>query len=416
MVPKITYNSYSTRYKYQAITQKSHNGNYNNYYYWNTKGKAKILQALANDELLNLSKQASTIQHPLSETLTELFSFFQSLLQHSNKTQKLYKKSRGFIVSLWKKLKPYAHNQQLTQWFRISESTFFAWKKRVACKITYTKECPNVCPNQLRDWERRILENDYFLNEKYFDYSIADLLGQVMADGKVMISESLFYEYATLLGETEKRKIPHKKKRYKGLRAASAKDIIHMDRTKFPIKNSNGAWANIICDNRSRAILSVTVCTSSHSKNTLVNLKQAIANHQLLAKPCWLVTDDGSENKGEVKVFVVQHPNIKHKIAQKNIPYSNSMVEALIKQLKYRYLKKKEFDSMDELTNALNIAVETYNHRPRKIHLGKTPLQVLSGDEVDVTEYAQLKELTRLQRIEENKNFNCLKAFYTSFL
>ena len=92
------------------------------------------------------------------------------------------------------------------------------------------------------------------------------------------------------------------------------------------------------------------------------------------------------------------------------------MVEAVIKQLKYRYLKKKEFDSLDELTNALNIAVETYNHRPRKIHLGKTPLQVLNGDEVDVSEYAQLKELTRMQRIEENKNFNCLKAFYTSFL
>ena len=50
---------------------------------------------------------------------------------------------------------------------------------------------------------------------------------------------------------------------------------------------------------------------------------------------------------------------------------------------------------------------------PRKIHLGKTPLQVLDGDEVDLAEYATLKKQVRKERIEENQSFSCLKSLYT---
>lgn len=407
------YNTYSTDFKLAVICGKQVDCNYNNKYYWNTKGKDKILQAIKNDGHEPFADMLFNLNSSITVALTELFSFIHKLVDRTTKTQKLFKSSRGTIVSLWESLKPFVSIQSLCKWFRISESTFFSWKKRVACKTAYTKECPNIYPNQLRDWERRIIEDEYFFNAKYTEYSISDLLGQVMADRKVIIGESLFYEYAALIGETERRKVPRKKRNYKGLRAKNAKDILHMDKSKFAIKNTNGAWANLVADNRSRAILGLTVSVGSHSKYTLLNLKQVINKHNLLDKPFWLVTDDGSENKGEVKLFVKENPNIKHKIAQKNIPYSNSMIESIIKQLKYRYLQKKEFNSLEELTKALTIAVEAYNNRPRKIHLGKTPLQVLNGDEVDLADYAVLKEQTRMERIEENRNFNCLKHLYS---
>ncbi len=406
------YKSYSTDLKLEVINGNEVDCNYNTKYYWNNNGREKIIQALKNDEYVALTNKIQTINESITHVMNELFIMLHKLIDSNNKTKKLFKKSRGQIVHIWELLKPYTSVENLCKWFRISESTYFNWKKRVACKVTYTKECPNIYPNQLRDWERRILEDKYFFNAKYADYTVSDLLGQVMADGKVIIGESLFYEYAALIGETERRKTPRKKKHYKGLRATNAKDIIQMDKTKFAIKNTNGAWVNLIIDNRSRAILSFLVCFGSHSKYTLANLKQAIAKHNLLDKPFWLVVDDGSENKGEIKLFVKQNPNINYKIAQKNIPYSNSMIEAAIKQLKFRYLTKKEFDSIEELTLAIANAVEIYNNRPRKIHLGKTPLQVLNGDEVNLADYAELKEQTRKKRIEENRNFNCLKHLY----
>jgi putative transposase len=335
------YNSYSTDFKLAVISGKQVDCNYNNKYYWNTKGKDKILQAIRNDEYAPLADMLLELNSNITEALDALFSFIHRLVDRTTKTQKLFKSSRGIIVSLWEALKHFVKPPTLCKWFRISESTFFSWKNRIVCKTSYTKECPNIYPNQLRDWERLILEDEYFFNAKYVDYSISDLLGQVMADRKVIIGESLFYEYASLVGETERRKVPRKKRTYKGLRAQNTKDIIHMDKSKFAIKNTNGAWANLIADNRSRAILGFTVSVGSHSKYTLANLKQAITKHHLLDKSFWLVTDDGSENKGEVKCFVKENPNIKHKIAQKNIPYSNSMIESVIKQLKYRYLPKK---------------------------------------------------------------------------
>lgn len=233
-----------------------------------------------------------------------------------------------------------------------------------------------------------------------------------MADRKVIIGESLFYEYATTLGETEKRKSKRKNKKYLSLKATHPFEIIHMDKTKISIKNTMGIWVSLIADNYSRTILGYTINFSSHSKHTLQNLKDVLTQHNLYHKSFRLITDDGSENKGEVSQFLKTQSQINGQIAQKDITYSNSMIESIIKQLKYRYLTKFTFDSVEELISELNNAIVEYNNRPRKLHFGQTPMQVLNGHEIHIEEYNLLKENAREERIEENRNFNCLKAFY----
>lgn len=233
-----------------------------------------------------------------------------------------------------------------------------------------------------------------------------------MFDKKIIICESLFYEYARQLGETERRKHKRRIKKYISLEAYKPFEILHMDRTKIPIKNTNGIWLNLIADNYSRAILAYIITMKSNSKHTLNNLILAINTHNLHATNFRLVTDDGSENKGDVKQFLITMPNITHEIAQKDIKQSNSMIEAINKQLKYRYFSKKEYDSINEFVADCKLAIETYNNRPRKLHLGNTPLQVLTGCEVDLVEYQLHKIQTRQERIEENRNFNCMKTFY----
>ena len=411
-MPVIKYKSYSTEFKLNAILDKSITCNSNTKYYWKSKGNEKLLQASLSNDSISLNRFLEHNNNDLIAVFEELFSFFKTWIDLSKKAQALFKKSRNKIVYLWEKLSKYVSIKHICNWFNISERTYFNWKNRIICKLTPSKECPNIYPNQLRDWERHILENDYFFNTKYSNYSISDLLGQVMADRKVIIGESLFYELASALGETEKRKPTRKNRKYLSLKASSPFEIIHMDKTKIPIKNTMGIWVSLIADNHSRTILGHIVNFSSHSKYTLQNLKETMMNHNLTEKSFRLITDDGSENKGEVRQFLKSQPLICHQIAQKDISYSNSMIESIIKHLKYRYLPKFSFDSVEELTNALNIAIEEYNNRPRKLHLGKTPLQVLHGNTITSEEYALLKEATRKERIEENRNFNCLKAFY----
>jgi putative transposase len=75
-----------------------------------------------------------------------------------------------------------------------------------------------------------------------------------------------------------------------------------------------------------------------------------------------LITDDGSENKGELTKWLASSATLWKKIvAQVDIVQSNSMVEAANKILKYRYLFPKPIIDTSELTKTLAQAVENYN-------------------------------------------------------
>jgi putative transposase len=404
------YNSYSSALKLSAIRGESVNVDYNTSYYWKTKGKHKIETAQGQNEFADHMPGHIEVNAKLHALLDNLFDFFLRLIEQKQSLKKLYRKQRARIVSLVEHLKYFSTPVTACKWLGITERTYFNWKNRPACKMTYTQECPNVFPSQLTDQERQILENEYFKNERYADYPIADLYAQMLRDKKVLVSEASFYELAATLGEREKRKVLRQKRHRKGLRAENPKQILHMDKTLYPTEDGNRPWIYIVCDNRSRAILSAFAHAGSHSATAAANLKSALDEHGV--SECWLVTDDGSENKGEVKKYLRGKPAIKHKIAQQDIPHSNSMVEAVIKVLKYRHLKNRHFKNLNQLKKALAKAVQEYNNRPRKIHLGKTPLEVLSGDFPDTNELRELKVQARQKRLEQNRNFNCLKAFY----
>ena len=68
-------------------------------------------------------------------------------------------------------------------------------------------------------------------------------------------------------------------------------------------------------------------------------------------RECTLLTDDDSENYGEVKQWIKasNNPKVNHVIAQADIPYSNSMIEAANKQLKYRFLYHQKINDYSRL-------------------------------------------------------------------
>jgi putative transposase len=62
------------------------------------------------------------------------------------------------------------------------------------------------------------------------------------------------------------------------------------------------------------------------------------------------LTDDGSENYGVAKQWIpgCDAPKIRHIIAQVHIQYSNSMIEAANKQLKYRFLYHQQISDFSQ--------------------------------------------------------------------
>ncbi|WP_315814202.1 integrase core domain-containing protein [Paraflavitalea speifideaquila] len=124
---------------------------------------------------------------------------------------------------------------------------------------------------------------------------------------------------------------------------------------------------------------------------------------------CQLITDDGSENYGPVSAITSSDlpPIIEHLIAQQDIEFSNSMIEAVNKQLQYRFLYHRSIPDFAALQKIILQAIEDYNNRPHAALNGLTPLEVLHGKRYDKATYHQQVNAARAHRIAQNKRTSC---------
>lgn len=88
-----------------------------------------------------------------------------------------------------------------------------------------------------------------------------------------------------------------------------------------------------------------------------------------------LIVDGGTENQGSAKEYLLTiNDFIQMKIAQKDIIFSNSIIEACNKTLKYHYLYRRNIKNTAELKTHLEYAVHEFNHTlPNAQILGLTP-------------------------------------------
>ena len=164
-------------------------------------------------------------------------------------------------------------------------------------------------------------------------------------------------------------------------------------------------------DNYSRAILSHQVSRERRAHHTFENLEKVKAEYLLPSKvkECTLLTDDGSENYGEAKKFVDENdrPKINHLIAQVDVHYSNSMIEAANKQLKYRFLYHQPVSDYPQLEKYVPKAISDFNNRPHHVLHGLSPMEVLNGKRYD--EVAERKSMIEAKhnRANENRKLKC---------
>ncbi|EMK09755.1 integrase core domain protein [Leptospira sp. serovar Kenya str. Sh9] len=149
----------------------------------------------------------------------------------------------------------------------------------------------------------------------------------MLNDSQAFMNLSTFYKYARALRPDFKRF--RKPKQRIGIRASSPLTLLHMDTTILRVQDGSKAYIHFIMDNFSRTILGWKASLEWNAKNTVSNLKEVCEKFNLFHKPIRLLCDDGSENQGAVNGFLDQ-PNlfIKKLIAQVDISYSNSMIEA----------------------------------------------------------------------------------------
>ncbi len=187
--------------------------------------------------------------------------------------------------------------------------------------------------------------------------------------------------------------------------------ILLYSETADNIKN----YIYLIQDNFSRAILSCKVATHCNAKIAFENLTDVYRQYLSQARidNCQLITDDGSENFGAVKNWIASSPSlpIRHLVAQRDIDFSNSMIEAANKQLKYRFLYHHHIPNHLALVKYVEAAVQDYNNRPHDVLWGLTPFEVLNGHRYDKVAHDQQTLAAKICRIQENKKTKCCYSF-----
>lgn len=99
---------------------------------------------------------------------------------------------------------------------------------------------------------------------------------------------------------------------------------------------------------------------------------------------------------------------IRKLIAQKDIIFSNSLIEAVNKILKYGFLFQQNLTDFNSTIKYLEKSIPVYNdERPHSALSGQTPLEVFKGIGWNRNEYKQDFREAYYRRLKENKEARC---------
>lgn len=164
----------------------------------------------------------------------------------------------------------------------------------------------------------------------------------------------------------------------------------------------------LVVDNYSRRVLAWRVATVLNGMIRVQTLQEAWATAVALrgsALSTDLIVDGGPENVNRVvDAFVAgEAVNLQRKIALKEVLFSNSMVEAANRTLKYRYLLPKHAANTATLIKAMERAGHDLNTvRPHGDLKGLTPDEVYFGMKPDMPDLEEQRRIARAYRLEMN--------------
>lgn len=379
-------------------------------HYWKSINFCEMIGADADDPLMNNIDfhKAFLTKHSLvkiAKCLWWICTTYSELFEKMRGWKKMLRKQQQIVVKCIQQIAPTLGFKRSCRLLKISYQQFFRWQNSFVCNKSLLKICRKNSPQQLTSKEQQTVKK--YLDDKHFIHrSLLARYYQMIHDKAAFMGLQTFYRYADMLNIL--RIVPKKKKPRIGIRSNYPFELLHMDTTIFRLSNLIRVYIHFIMDNFSRAILGHYVSLKWNSKHTVENLKAVCEKYHLYYKPLDLMCDDGSENKGEVNNFIIQ-PNIQIKrvIAQIETSFSNSMIEAVNKKIKYDFLFTRKFETFEEVKIFLNTAVEEYNNRYHSALFGITPLNVLNGAIPDRHLFATQINDSRKERILKNKQELC---------
>lgn len=293
--------------------------------------------------------------------------------------------------------------------FNISRATYHNYKTLMInkCDASYFLWCVKQYPHQLLKKEIFQIKN-YMENKAYSHWSKSSVYLLALRNMEISFCLTTFYKYAKLLGFGKSRHLQPKIK-YSSLKSYKPNEIWCADVTILKTTDDKKHYIHFLMDHYSKLILGYCVENSSSPKAIKNLLQEAYLKHKSETF-ITLVTDGGVENvNNTVQDFLsTTNPDIKHLIAQNDIPFSNSSIEAFNKIIKHQFLLPRNLENRKQLVNALAEDVPVYNRiRPQLSLQGNTPAETFSGKPLDINHYKTHFDNQKILRIIQNQISRC---------
>ena len=182
------------------------------------------------------------------------------------------------------------------------------------------------------------------------------------------------------------------------------------DITVYTTKDKVKHYIYKIIDNFSRKVIGWCIADKVSAKIRVKTIKEAVKKvfGEDALNDLRLITDGGPENdNGIMKAFIKNaNVNIEHQIALRDIVFSNSMIEATYRVLKYSYLYDMEIANGKELNSALKFYFDDYDNRPHYIHKYYSPNEVFYNNTPPINTKELYKQAAE-NRINTNKQRTC---------
>jgi transposase InsO family protein len=178
--------------------------------------------------------------------------------------------------------------------------------------------------------------------------------------------------------------------------------------TIIKLLDGTKAYVHAVIDNFSRRILAWTVADHLNPMNTRDVLNTAATNLDAAARAT-VFMDSGVENLNDNVDRLFAGSVLQRVIAQIDVTFSNSLIEAWWRSLKHQWLFLNPLDNLATVKKLVQFYVSEHNQKiPHSAFEGQTPDEVYFGRGGHVPdELAAHRHSARQQRVASNRSTIC---------
>jgi len=312
---------------------------------------------------------------------------------------------RKKIVTTVERLKGCLPLEKTVRLLGLTRSSFSSWSRNLfACISSPRSLCRKAYPNQLTHSEVNIIRAA-FSDPAHLHWPAISVAWHLIHSGKLSAHVATITRYARLLGLTVLRANPHRSRKRGSIAADGPNKVWHLDATYVRALDNSKTAVQLLQDNFSRKIIAWKVASSVSWHTTTEVIRSGYSSlTRIPTEKIDLIVDGGPENNNtEVEALLEQIP-LRKLIAQVQVTFSNSMIEAVNKTLKYRYLFRTPIPDSEHVEPTVAFSVTDFNDRPHYDLFGLTPNQAHAGALFDKAAYHERIQRAGRHRIEVNRH------------